>query len=1274
MAGQARPSRSRGAGREGGAAIRSIDSLMGVKSSLKEALKHLASGDASACEDSCLSLLKTKEGKNNANALVLLGKSQFLLNRPWRALKACAKALELDPNGVQDKACKGITEASTILYCEGADSDGADRLEATKLVTDANAKLLSSFGPGDHYKWHDQHVAFVSFLGRVGAPAQDVLLAWKAGIEREGLPVDLRVSVLRGYVDLSSDGKELVPLLEELCDLGGDFEGKVGYRRRHFRSLLLARDWDGARRVAAALIGRLEDDDFVASAAVDLWAEEPVGSREVDVASEGRFPCDPLSPSQRRMCLRLAHLRPWSGDRWTKVASVAFQDASLCAPWPARRAACGGTSTFASRVARRFAQEKVKRDPNCAAGWDQLCLCFCHRDPEKSLRCLEKSLGCGDRTALRLCLRGMLLRASGRPERAAEAAEEASREAPKGNGGGFALLSSRCLSLSLMDLGEWGRAAEVLRDVLKRVAPGNPRSESDLGWCLHKMRRGDGDGNRVEEAMTMIERAAAALPGEAKHAYRLGRAMWHRGGRHREDRSLAYAWFLRAASGTALAAGATSKDADEALEVQSKAFRSLGEWYLRVARDEPRALRCYRKSLRLSPRRVGAGKECCRLLAEAGRREEVVEVCEAALEALPGDAEVERWALLPLALALSESGDHRRAIPAFQRSIRVCRRDGLGAEMERRCWEGLGLGYHEDGRHQSAAKAFEHVLSAPWGGSQSAFSLARLAAIHSEHLLDHQGALALRRRALDALNGTRDNAAAAPVAMGAAVDLLNQSRKLTRIGAKGAAASAASMALLELERTDGGRGRGPRAAAGRAKLRGDLDLALEDPGGAGRGYVRALHAEPYLAARWHDLALARHALGEEEGAAKLAMRGLAVCPTDPALWAALGEVLEEVAAKEYCLCRSLQLQPSNADAWVLLASLYLNKGASELAIECLQNARTHRPGCAPAWECEGALRCALDESHDASETFEYALRLSNTAYANRRYAAEVVCAEEVGEDDLRRARVSAVLSLESGRDDPAGLLCAAIVSERLKLHAEAVGYLERALRESPGPRESGEIRKALARNWMKVGEIERAREVYEGFVGQQDFPWDEGTRRAALLSGCEGVPVVGEDAELRAKLDLRRRLTESGVKEGLRMAEEVEEGWLMVLILEARSSEAALEAALAASKASRSWAAISTEATRIAAAGRAKFGDARGAARLFARAAHASCFEDPASYLSLLSPGCGALLRLEGALDLRGPVFRLLKARRREGGGGAEGRRLLAKCRHRWPQSSVLWE
>ena len=67
--------------------------------------------------------------------------------------------------------------------------------------------------------------------------------------------------------------------------------------------------------------------------------------------------------------------------------------------------------------------------------------------------------------------------------------------------------------------------------------------------------------------------------------------------------------------------------------------------------------------------------------------------------------------------------------------------------------------------------------------------------------------------------------------------------------------------------------------------------------------------------------------------------------------------------------------------------------------------------------------------------------------------------------------MSAVLSLESGRDDPAGLLCAAIVSERLKLHAEAVGYLERALRESPGPRESGEIRKALARNWMKVDEI-----------------------------------------------------------------------------------------------------------------------------------------------------------------------------------------------------------
>ena len=158
---------------------------------------------------------------------------------------------------------------------------------------------------------------------------------------------------------------------------------------------------------------------------------------------------------------------------------------------------------------------------------------------------------------------------------------------------------------------------------------------------------------------------------------------------------------------------------------------------------------------------------------------------------------------------------------------------------------------------------------------------------------------------------------------------------------------------------------------------------------ARKAYVKALHLNPAGAGElWGDIALTCHreaevrkllgqepvtryvtqvtgsdtAVGEGQQLEKLAERvvhgGLRLCPSSAWLWGVLGWVSKDPGVKEYGLVRSLQLNPQDARAWVLLGRFYSGMGARDLAAKCYESARGVEPSLVAVWEGMGATAAA----------------------------------------------------------------------------------------------------------------------------------------------------------------------------------------------------------------------------------------------------------------------------------------------------------------------------
>ena len=1293
----------------------------------KQVLRHLAAFDPSAAAKECVFLLKTKEGRDDVELLVFLGKSQYMLKDAVKACKAYARATEISSSSPIG-AWRGLVEVASDpdLTRDRAEEANLEALgpRAFRAVLDFQA--AGSPDPDDA-KWCETLESYCAFAAILGSDRSTVLEVRSLALSRDPpLPASLLANQLRRYCDLVVDSggegddsgaidadPDLRDRLRDLYAITRDDPEFSAYHRRYLRSLACStskQDDAAALEVATTLIDHFEEDAFVAERAMDLCLAadalvEHDGGLAADLVSERGFPPTLVASARTsRLITSLVHRRPWEASTWLGLGKVAMQRGSLTTASNDSNGREFGlsplspqsASSFARNVVKRKAQAAVKAEPKVEKHWVSLGEALASTHPEKSIKCLEKS-----NHPTTLLLRAMVLNATKRHAQTLALLEGGSP------GSFWSLIHSRCRAEALMGLKKWDRAEAELREILLRH-PNHHRTLADLGWATHKM-------GKLQEACELLERSvqlAGSDPSDvATCHYRLGRSYWKREGAFRQDRSFAYTSFLKAAS---------SASADPVL--CSRAFRSLGHYYLVVSEDKPRALRCYRKAVERDPERKGAGRAACALLREQNKDLEIIEACDQSLSD-PRSLVPPRWPLLPLAHALARTKQYDRALPVFRKAIRSAG-SALGPPESRQCWEGLGLCYRETRSYQNAIKAYQRAASVC---PESAFAWLELGRIQAEVFLDHAAALRLFGRAR-AVQDSRESHAMA-LAHASCGALLNLARQFAKIGAHGAAHGAVQEGLRALPAL---------RCLGRThwKMMGDFSIesvhlekasrqfsAPSDGGGGGgggedgdaegrarRAYAKALHLSPFHSGSWHDLALCFHLRGEQghQRARALVLRGLRINSGDPALWAAAGIVETSPKIKEYCFARSLQLDSASADTWVCLASLYLAHSRLDLARECLQTARMHNASCPFAWECEALARKAQDPTFDAKETYEYCLRLSANPLVNRAYGLEVALASEGATDaQRRRALLCLDLTMECPdlANDPLAQYCRGALLEHFGEHQRAVGAYRETLREIE-ERSRGEalgtipmalVMKSLARALVKSHQAEEALQVHRELSSLANFEWDPPTLVTYLCAKDEagqlteadlGLDHLGSDnvRRLQTKLRLKRVLEGQGggVEAGIRMVVAMEgdnggegrlvaDSWLLVLGFGAKVGEG-VDLAVAHMVASPLWGEMEAEAAKILAEGHAARGDGAQARAWFAKALHSDPL-DRCSWSSLFhwsSPEgkFGCLVPL-AAQDESGTILTLVKAGRTR--NESTQRRMLAKCLHQYPERPELW-
>jgi superkiller protein 3 len=287
-------------------------------------------------------------------------------------------------------------------------------------------------------------------------------------------------------------------------------------------------------------------------------------------------------------------------------------------------------------------------------------------------------------------------------------------------------------------------------------------------------------------------------------------------------------------------------------------------------------------------------------------------------------------------------------------------------------WEALGAAYEAIGRLTAALKAYERAVEV---GPRRVYALTQAAAI-SSMMGDTARAVAL----LDAADGRSRGHPA--VLLGVcqtqaqmAVACARRGRAATaaqcvRLAAAAAAAATRRHGTLEAAWKSRGdchvlAARLPAPAAARAAASvaadsaEDTAVALIEAHSAQRSachaaqhaYAAAVHLNPLRPASWSDLALTQHlrvALRASHppladpvhttlhtrSAERLLLAAVKLAPDVPGFWSALGSVGTTPARCEFALRRSLQLDPSDALAWLKLGRLYHLTGPRDKVAVC----------------------------------------------------------------------------------------------------------------------------------------------------------------------------------------------------------------------------------------------------------------------------------------------------------------------------------------------------
>lgn len=256
------------------------------------------------------------------------------------------------------------------------------------------------------------------------------------------------------------------------------------------------------------------------------------------------------------------------------------------------------------------------------------------------------------------------------------------------------------IGLILEEEEDYAAAIDFLKRALDRD-PTNFRIGAEAAWC--KAMAGDfatglDELQRYLQGMMATDSKDREMKGQT--FYRIGKCRWELNvskSARKDRKSGPYLDFL----------AAIKTDPNCA-----PAYTALGIFYQDYANDKKRARQCYQKAFELSPSEVIAAERMARSFADSGDWEIVEIISQRVIDtgqAKPAPGSRKKgisWPFSAVGVVQMNRQDYSQAIVSFLAALRI-------SPDDYHSYIGLGESYHNSGRYNSAARAFNYANSPP---------------------------------------------------------------------------------------------------------------------------------------------------------------------------------------------------------------------------------------------------------------------------------------------------------------------------------------------------------------------------------------------------------------------------------------------------------------------------------------------------------------------------------------------------------------------------------
>ncbi|OAF99704.1 TPR-like protein [Paraphaeosphaeria sporulosa] len=253
------------------------------------------------------------------------------------------------------------------------------------------------------------------------------------------------------------------------------------------------------------------------------------------------------------------------------------------------------------------------------------------------------------------------------------------------------------IGLILEEEEEYANAVEFLEQALKQD-PANGRIGAEAAWCQALSGNYQTGLSRLQDYLEYPQLDASKPRGRelrAQTLYRIGVCMWELDSSKaaRRDRSGPYAKFLAAI---------------KANPNFAPAYTKLGIFYEEYNKDKRRARQCFQKAFELSPSEIVAAERLARLFANQGEWDIVEVISQRVVDSgkvktAPGSKRKGvSWPFSALGVVQMNKQEYQKSIVSFLSALRI-------SPDDYNSYIGLGESYHNSGRYNSAAKAFNYA-------------------------------------------------------------------------------------------------------------------------------------------------------------------------------------------------------------------------------------------------------------------------------------------------------------------------------------------------------------------------------------------------------------------------------------------------------------------------------------------------------------------------------------------------------------------------------------